>query len=762
VYYIGNSVTDTIRYGPLTELAATRGVKITWGRHMIPGAPLEWLYTHPNDGFREEPFGGWQKALNEFAWDVVSLQPFDCHLYGKNDKGEEVGDVELIVKLARMAATKNPDVQVYIYARWPRVTVGGKSVPFDKNDYDPAKPGSGNDLSKVDDYLTRWEAKYTGGWDATNETRDYFENLLREVRKATPELKKPVLLVPVGHVLAELHAQMKAGKVPGWTSIYQFYKDGIHLNEPGSYTVACTYFATLLKQSPAGQPTQPYGEIGAQLAKVIQQTAWRVVRSVPEALPGVDRQSAQPSQAAEVSAVCRDERREVEGWTVRVRAELIEANPTQTARALQLLQEQLKEIVRVAPTAAVEELRKVPLYFSPEYPGERPRAEYHPDAGWLREHGRDPAMAKAVEFSNVQQFEAEMNRMPNFALHELAHAFHHRVLPKGFANPEIKAAYTRARTSGKYDRVERRFGHGKANTFERAYAMNDAMEYFAETSEAFFGRNDFFPFTREELIAHDPEMFVLLVKLWGAEANAGSSRRATAAARKQAPVDFNHPPRDYVTHRLHGWEVLVEKQLAEEAPELATTTLARLEKKLGEIAALLPETALPDLRRLKVFLMHGPQAKGGGRSNGLEYFQANSPRHWDWLDARMASSVVIFNAANYAKLTEHWALKSLMHEFGHAQHLEHWPEDRADIYDTWQTAMKAGLYKVVREEDKDTHNPNYAAQNHLEYFAELTVMYFVGANYFPKDRAGLKAYDPAGYGLVEKLWRLDCANSPHR
>lgn len=282
VYYVGNSVTDTIRYGQLAELAASRGVKITWGRHMIPGAPLEWLYRHPNDGFREEPFGGWQKALGEFAWDAVSLQPFDRHLHGKNDQGEDVGDVALIVKLARMAAAKNSDVQVYIYARWPRVTVGGKSVAFDKNDYDPTRPGSGNDLSKVDDFAARWEAKYTGGWDNTNETRDYFETLLREVRKATPELKKPVLLVTVGQVLADLHAQMAGGKVRGWTSVHQFYKDGIHLNEPGSYAVACTYFATLLKQSPVGLPTEPYGNFSPELARTIQETVWRVVRSIPE------------------------------------------------------------------------------------------------------------------------------------------------------------------------------------------------------------------------------------------------------------------------------------------------------------------------------------------------------------------------------------------------------------------------------------------------------------------------------------------------
>jgi dipeptidyl-peptidase-4 len=29
------------------------------------------------------------------------------------------------------------------------------------------------------------------------------------------------------------------------------------------------------------------------------------------------------------------------------------------------------------------------------------------------------------------------------------------------------------------------------------------MEYFAETTEAYFSRNDFFPFTRAELLEHE-------------------------------------------------------------------------------------------------------------------------------------------------------------------------------------------------------------------------------------------------------------------
>ena len=206
--------------------------------------------------------------------------------------------------------------------------------------------------------------------------------------------------------------------------------------------------------------------------------------------------------------------KQVAGWKVFVQRTLLETEPEPTARALELLERQLKEIVRVVPAPAVTSLQSIALYFSPEYPGVRPTAEFHPDAGWLREHGRNPAMAGAVEFTNIRRFEAETQRMPNFTLHELAHAYHHRCLLHGFANPEIKAAYEQAKSSGRYDRVERCNGPGKTNTWERAYAMTNPMEYFAETTEAFFSRNDFFPFTRQELQAHDPGMWALLKKLW--------------------------------------------------------------------------------------------------------------------------------------------------------------------------------------------------------------------------------------------------------
>jgi hypothetical protein len=93
-------------------------------------------------------------------------------------------------------------------------------------------------------------------------------------------------------------------------------------------------------------------------------------------------------------------------------------------------------------------------------------------------------------------------------LHELAHAYHHQVL--GWDHREIAAAYRRAVAGKSYESVLYFNGANK-----RAYGMNDAKEYFAELTEAWFGENDFYPFVRAEVLKHDPPMAELLKKTWG-------------------------------------------------------------------------------------------------------------------------------------------------------------------------------------------------------------------------------------------------------
>jgi hypothetical protein len=64
--------------------------------------------------------------------------------------------------------------------------------------------------------------------------------------------------------------------------IHQLYKDGIHLNETGSYLVGCAFFATLFREDSTGLPTEPYGVIAPAVAKAIHETVWKTVREHPE------------------------------------------------------------------------------------------------------------------------------------------------------------------------------------------------------------------------------------------------------------------------------------------------------------------------------------------------------------------------------------------------------------------------------------------------------------------------------------------------
>lgn len=199
--------------------------------------------------------------------------------------------------------------------------------------------------------------------------------------------------------------------------------------------------------------------------------------------------------------------RTLEGWPVRVSDRLLRNQRDKTLTAIDLLREQLEKVVDVIPAKVLGAIRTVPIWLSPEYDGVRPTAEYHSGVGWLRRVGRCPELAECVELTNINIFEKECKRMPMLILHELAHAYHHQVV--GFDDARIKTIYERAMASGSYQAVERHNGK-----IERAYGMNNHKEYFAESTEAFFGTNDFFPFNRTQLKKHDPQMFELVREIW--------------------------------------------------------------------------------------------------------------------------------------------------------------------------------------------------------------------------------------------------------
>ncbi len=194
------------------------------------------------------------------------------------------------------------------------------------------------------------------------------------------------------------------------------------------------------------------------------------------------------------------------GFTVLVNPAVLK-HPPEASALWQELDAQLAAIVRVVPAKPLSALQQVRIWV--EWANRDGAAEFHPSVEWLTQHGYNPDKAGGVEVSNTRNF-VQWSRLdqPWMLLHELAHAYHHRVL--GDNDAGIQMAYQHAVTQGLYQSIAYIKG-GK----RKAYALTNEKEYFAELSESYFGKNDFYPFTRSELKTYDPIGYRLMEQRWG-------------------------------------------------------------------------------------------------------------------------------------------------------------------------------------------------------------------------------------------------------
>lgn len=217
-------------------------------------------------------------------------------------------------------------------------------------------------------------------------------------------------------------------------------------------------------------------------------------------------------------------------------------------------------------------------------------------------------------------------------------------------------------------------------------------------------------------------------------------------------VDFGDPTRSYVYENL-GWKIYVEESMKEGDPELYINSLAKLQETLKYTYAAMPEHARAKLSDLNFFLMWGESSPQGGRKSSMNYIRKGQPDNYSHLDKRWEHAVVIYSAENFMYLSDLWARKALFHELAHAWHIVNWPERYPDIYKPWKQATTSGKYESVKDTKGKIIKNAYALKNQLEYFAELSAIYFVGGNYFPFNKDGLKEYDPSGFNMVQRLWK---------
>lgn len=211
------------------------------------------------------------------------------------------------------------------------------------------------------------------------------------------------------------------------------------------------------------------------------------------------------------------------GYTLFVH-ESVQAQGKAGRDALVVVRQKLADAAQRLPKNATAVLKDVPVYVDWNNKSGDCIA-YHP-AVEATTPGANKARLQTIEIGDLACFsERATGNEPELLVRELALAWLDR--SAGWEPASLRAAWERAKSGGLYASVPYVTGGMRP-----AHAIASPQFFFAETTESLFGRNDFFPFHREDLARFDPAGCDVVAKLWGTE---GLCEKPLEKPKKKAP-----------------------------------------------------------------------------------------------------------------------------------------------------------------------------------------------------------------------------------
>lgn len=248
LYTIGNSFSDHAI--GISNVALSLQRPLDFGRHMIPGAGLSWIWNNPGSGIQQQ--GYYPQALPAKAWDFVTLQPWDETLGGAATAAGQ---------FTNLIYTHHSQTRVLILA-----TSSLGKLPI-------SPPGA-----------------FAAGFNTENASNSgskaFFHGVVDQLRTNFPE--RPIGLVPIQHVIAELDRRLGLGhSVPEVSSLADLLDASNHFNARGRYLATLTLFSTMFRVPPTGAMRQEFASgysVSQAFAEYAWQLVWDVVSNEPYAI----------------------------------------------------------------------------------------------------------------------------------------------------------------------------------------------------------------------------------------------------------------------------------------------------------------------------------------------------------------------------------------------------------------------------------------------------------------------------------------------
>jgi hypothetical protein len=210
---------------------------------------------------------------------------------------------------------------------------------------------------------------------------------------------------------------------------------------------------------------------------------------------------------------------------------------------------------------------------------------------------------------------------------------------------------------------------------------------------------------------------------------------------------IHEPTNSYRRANIAGYRVMIS-QAVQQRPDELNPALALLREQLEEINRLIPQDALTILKTIPFWI----------EADNPDFPCACYHVSVDWLrengyNTDKRRSVEISNPKNYMAWVNLNQPYMTLHELAHGYHDIRYGYDHPYILACYRLAVASKKYESVPH-NRGGERRAYALNNQMEYFAELTEAYFGENDFYPFNRAQLKEFDPAGYEMIKRMWRV--------
>lgn len=229
-FFIGHSLMSDLPGMTRSLVERHAGQRFSFRHQDIPGAPLRWQW---EAGDRKETYertygGRYDVHLPSGDFDSVVL----TEGVPRGGAALEAETVEYLGRFVGAIRQHRPDSRIFLFVTWPHLTSG--------------TPQASTEDANMPTRHLKWRERI----DAD---QPMWQRMVETVNRSHPG-QHPVRIIPGGLVLAALHDDIEAGRIPEWQSVRQLFSDDIHTNHYGKYVMALTLATALTGKSPVGAP----------------------------------------------------------------------------------------------------------------------------------------------------------------------------------------------------------------------------------------------------------------------------------------------------------------------------------------------------------------------------------------------------------------------------------------------------------------------------------------------------------------------------